>query len=555
MSADTPAGSTTHGLLIVGSGVAGLSAAIEAAGAGLDVVVLTKDGTGDSNSEKAQGGIAVALGEDDGVALHLRDTIAAGDGLCDEESVRVLVEEGPARIQDLIAWGAAFDREGGALAFAREGAHSARRVLHASGDSTGQEIVRALLDRAARTPGIAFRTNTFTVDLIVEEGRCEGILCLEEKTGELMRLRGPVLIAAGGCGQVYRETTNPPQATGDGIAMAYRAGALVRDMEFVQFHPTSLAIPGAPRFLLSEALRGEGGRLLDGGGRRFMLEVDPLMGELAPRDVVARAIIREMTEAGAGSVRLDLTHLDAAFIAARFPRIHRTCLGYGVDITKEPIPVAPSAHYMMGGVASDRHGRTTVPGLYAAGEAACTGVHGANRLASNSLLEGVVFGARAGRAVPADSRGEWGFTEPGRPRSAPPFARDPAEAGLAPGHGSVAETEAGRVASEVREIAWSRAGIVRDASGLEEAAKALRGLLAGTPTGGPSRAGAEARNLLLLASLITKAARIREESRGAHYRTDHPGRDDLRYRRSFLLGAGGSIREIPIQAQGRASSA
>jgi L-aspartate oxidase len=537
--------SNSPDLLVVGSGVAGLSAAIEAAGCGMRVHLITKDAPEDSNSEKAQGGIAVALSEDDDVDLHHRDTMEAGDGLCDEDAVRVLVEEGPARITDLIAWGAAFDRDGAKLAFAQEGAHSARRVLHASGDSTGREIVRALIEKASSHPRIAFHAGTYTANLLVEGGRCAGLLCLDGPGGEPRVERGTVLLAAGGCGQVYAETTNPEQATGDGVAMAYLAGALVRDMEFVQFHPTSLAIEGAPRFLLSEALRGEGGYLRGIDGRRFMLQADPARAELASRDIVARAIIREMNESGAACVHLDLTHLDAAHLARRFPRIHRTCLGHGIDITRDPIPVSPSAHYMMGGVATDLWGRATLPGLYAAGEVACVGAHGANRLASNSLLEGLVFGARAGRAAaedrgarakpfragrPAKLSGEWsgGGWAGVAARSLPPFPPE----------------KAAGAAERVRRIAWERAGILRDGPGLMEGAAELRALGEPRAEVSPTRSGAESRNLLVVASLITASALLRKESRGAHYRTDYPARNDAGYRRSCFLGVDGSVREV-----------
>jgi L-aspartate oxidase len=538
-------GASSHDLLVVGSGVAGLFAAIAAAERGLRVLLITKDAPEDSSSDKAQGGVAVALGDEDEIELHHRDTIAAGDGLCDEEAVRVMVEEGPARIADLIAWGARFDRDGAGLALAQEGAHSARRVLHASGDSTGQEIIRALLDKVSSLHGISFLSRTYTVDLLVEAGRCAGLLLLDEPGGPTRIVRGEVLLAAGGCGQVYRETTNPPQATGDGIAMAYRAGALVRDMEFVQFHPTALALPQAPRFLLSEALRGEGGRLLDRNGHRFMQDVDP-RAELAPRDVVARAITLEMTRTGASSVSLDLTHLDPGFVARRFPRIHRTCLGYGVDITKEPIPVSPSAHYMMGGVATDLAGRATLPGLYAAGEVACTGVHGANRLASNSLLEGLVFGARAGGAVVGDRRVVPTPYLPGKPIGIDDERVSRVRSAVRAGEAMRPE-RASALAREVREIAWSRAGILRDGEGLALGLRDLRALDEAPGGGAITRSGVEARNILLVASLIAASALLRTESRGAHYRSDHPARDDGRFLKSFLLGVEGGVREIPVR--------
>ncbi|HXI03719.1 MAG TPA: FAD-dependent oxidoreductase, partial [Candidatus Saccharimonadales bacterium] len=368
-------------LIVVGGGVAGLRAAIEAAGAGLRVVLAAKDPPADTNTDKAQGGIAAAIGEEDRVDLHYRDTIDAGAGLCDARAVRVLVDEAPARIEELLGWGVRFDRTDGKLSLTREAAHSARRVLHAGGDATGREILRALLEKALSMPAISWSRGTFVVDLLVEGGRCTGALCLDAVRGLPFPMRGRVLLATGGCGQVYRETTNPPQATGDGIAIAWRAGAWLRDMEFVQFHPTALALPGAPRFLLSEALRGEGGTLEDLEGRRFMQAVDPGRAELAPRDVVSRAMAGRMAETGAPHLLLNVTSLDGDYLRGRFPSIYSTCLAYGLDITKDPIPVSPCAHYMMGGVATDLHGRTSVPGLYAAGEAACTGVHGANRLA------------------------------------------------------------------------------------------------------------------------------------------------------------------------------
>ncbi len=533
-------------LIVIGSGVAGLRAAIEAATAGLTVRLLAKDPPSDSSTGKAQGGVAVALSDEDEVGLHERDTIAAGDGLCDEAAVRLLVQEGPRYITELIGWGAQFDREGSRLAFTREGAHSARRVLHAGGDSTGQEILRVLLRKAESLASISYLTNVYTVDLIVKEGRCAGVLCLNETSGELTEMRGPVLLATGGCGRVYRETTNPPQATGDGVAMAYRAGAWVRDMEFVQFHPTALWLPGSPRFLLSEALRGEGAYLRDASGRRFMLDVDPGRAELAARDTVARAIARRMQETGATHVVLDLTHLDGTYLRRRFPRIDRTCRTYGLDITRDPLPVAPCAHYLMGGVATDLAGRTSLPGLYAAGEVACTGVHGANRLASNSLLEGLVYGARAGEVAVEDSGAgppagkAWEWAPGPAPGDAVPAAAGP---------GAVGEEAAAGLASRVREIAWESLGLLRDAEGLREAAAALERIATGTAAESVTRSGVEARNLRDVASRIAAAAIRREESRGAHYRTDCPDRNDERFRLSYAQRCCGGVWEIPVGAR------
>src|SRR5437899_535180 len=384
--------------LVIGAGVAGMRAAIELAEAGT-VLVVAKDSLRESSSEYAQGGIAVALSDDDEVELHEQDTLAAGAGLCDREAVHTLVEEGPAAIEQLIEWGAEFDRHGMRLAFTREAAHSRSRILHAHGDSTGREIARTLYRKASSIPGITFRSFRATVDLLIDEGQASGALVFDGTAGESVAVRArAVLLATGGLGRVYKETTNPDVATGDGVAMAYRAGAEISDIEFVQFHPTALAVAGAPRFLLSEALRGEGALLHNTRGERFMERYHPLL-ELAPRDVVARAIVSEMASTGSPHVFLDLTHRGETFIRERFPRIYETCLRYGVNIGTDAAPVAPAAHYAMGGVRTDLDGRTNVARVFAAGEAACTGVPGANRLASNSLLEGVVFGIRAGRAM------------------------------------------------------------------------------------------------------------------------------------------------------------
>ena len=387
--------------LVIGAGVAGLRAAIELAKSGT-VLVIAKDSLSESSSEYAQGGIAVALSDDDEVALHEQDTLYAGDSLCDAHAVHTLVEEGPAAIQDLIDWGAEFDREGQKLSFTREGAHSRNRILHAHGDSTGREIARTLYRKAASLANIRFESYSAITDLLLVDNKAAaGAVIFDEKSGNLRDVRSrAVLLATGGLGRVFKETTNPDVATGDGVAMAWRAGAEIGNIEFVQFHPTALHVEGAPRFLLSEALRGEGAILRNIDGEAFMKRYHPLM-DLAPRDVVSRSIIAEMRRTNAPHVWLDLTSRDADFIRHRFPRVYETCLAYGVDIAREPAPVHPAAHYAMGGVWSDLEGRSSVRGLYAAGEVACTGVHGANRLAINSLLEAVVFGLRAG-AISSD---------------------------------------------------------------------------------------------------------------------------------------------------------
>src|SRR5437868_10822928 len=386
---------------VVGSGIAGLRAAIELSTSG-NVLVLAKSNLSDSATAWAQGGIAVALSDEDEIGLHEQDTLNAGDGLCRPEAVALLVEEGPKYITQLIEWGTEFDRAGTRLAFTREAAHSRSRILHAHGDSTGREISRALLARAHTIAHLHLRPHAFTTELIVESKRVTGVRFIDETDGSLHEVSaGAVLLATGGLGRIYRDTTNPEVATGDGMAIAYDAGATLSDMEFMQFHPTALAVKGAPRFLLSEALRGEGGILRNINLERFMKRYNEAQ-ELAPRDIVARAIVSEMHRTDAPHVYLDMTAKSKEFLEKRFPRIYATCESYGLDLAADVAPVCPAAHYMMGGVKTDLWGRTSVPCLYAAGETAATGVHGANRLASNSLLEGLVFGSRSGHAMAAD---------------------------------------------------------------------------------------------------------------------------------------------------------
>jgi len=489
--------------LIIGAGVAGLRAAIELAGAGR-ILVVAKDTLSESASEYAQGGIAAALSDDDEVDLHEQDTLLAGDGLCNREAVRALVEEGPRAIGQLIEWGAEFDREGAKLVFAREGAHSRSRVLHAHGDSTGREISRTLYEKAASLEGVEFRSYSAVTDLLIEDGEARGAMVLDASTGVQVAVTAPaVLLATGGLGRVYSDTTNPDVATGDGVAMAWRAGAVISDIEFVQFHPTALHLEGAPRFLLSEAMRGEGARLRNEKGERFT-------EELAPRDVVARAIVRELKRSDTAMVFLDMTHLPAGFVAGRFPRIYETCRRYGLDISTTPAPIHPAAHYAMGGVKADVWGRTSIPRLYAAGEAASTGVHGANRLASNSLLEGVVFGARAGRAMRET-------------RTARPFAQRWPELPSVPG---IEE-------HRLRRLAWDACGIERNGSNLQTALKQLDGLAWETPQS-PSRPQFELRNTWQVVRLIALCALARRESRGAHYRSDFPEKDPQLERHSLI---------------------
>jgi L-aspartate oxidase len=483
--------------LVVGAGVAGLRAAIELADAGT-VLVIAKDTLRESSSEYAQGGIAVALSDDDDIELHEADTLYAGDGLCNRAAVRTLVEEGPAAIEQLIELGAEFDREGKRLAFTREAAHSRNRILHSHGDSTGREIARSLAQRAASLRNIAFQTYAATTDLLIDDGEVVGALVYDEQNAlHIPVYARAVLLATGGLGRVYSDTTNPDVATGDGVAMAWRAGAEIANIEFVQFHPTALNVPGAPRFLLSEALRGEGAVLRNAAGERFMPRYHE-MAELAPRDVVARAIVNELKRTGDATMFLDITSRPAAFIRERFPRIYQTCLRYGVDISTGPAPIRPAAHYAMGGVRTDLDGRATLPRLFAAGEVACTGVHGANRLASNSLLEGVVFGQRAGRAM----------------REAP--AVNPHSAVETPAPLFPHTTE-----REVRALAWEHLGIARNGPDLIAALHKLQSYSM-TPNPQARLPQFDLRSIHAVAELIARGALQREESRGAHFRTDFP---------------------------------
>lgn len=498
---------------MLGSGIAALRAAIALAPAGR-VLLLTKAAADDSNTGWAQGGIAAALGPDDDPSLHLDDTLAAGDGLCEVEAVRVLVEQGIDGVRELIEWGARFDTdEHGRPALAREAAHSVRRVLHAH-DATGREIGNLLLARASALPSVEIVNHARVTSLLVEDGVCVGATWMDRNGATHVVSAGATLLATGGAGQVFAETTNPEVTTGDGIAMAYLAGAEVADLEFVQFHPTVLDVPGFPRFLLSEALRGEGARLLNADGEAFMRRYEAA-GELAPRDRVARAIVRERERTGR-SVYLSLAHLPPGLLHERFPSIAETCRRAGLDITRDPLPVSPAVHYVMGGVVTDLDGRTSVPGLYAAGEVACTGVHGANRLASNSLLEGLVFGARAGRAMtaPARRRDDWAS---GRLRLCPePPAVRPADVPVEPG--------------EIPALAWRTLGLVRDAERLEEALARTSAAFARVTDDTPATAAeAHARTLVTVAYLMARAAWRRLESRGGHYRTDYPARDDANW--------------------------
>jgi len=534
--------------VIVGCGIAGLRAAVEAGHAG-SVLVLAKSELTETATEQAQGGIAAALSDEDEISLHEHDTLLAGDGLCEPEAVKILVEEGPRYIQELIEWGTQFDRAGTKLAFTREGAHSRSRVLHAQGDSTGREISRALFAKASTLNPITMRPFAFTTELLLNGGRVAGLRFLDETIGVVHEVRaGAVLLATGGLGQLYRETTNPTVATGDGMAIAYDAGAVLTDLEFVQFHPTALCVKGAPRFLLSEALRGEGGILRNADLHRFMKHYHEA-GELAPRDVVARAIVAEMRKTGTEFVYLDMTGLDPEYVRRRFPRIHATCQTYGLDIATDLIPVRPAAHYAMGGVKTDLWGKTSLAGLYAAGETAGTGVHGANRLASNSLLEGLVFGARAGKAMveevqPAKKRSATVHTNPqsGKNPMSHSAKGNPGHAkrGSNPANAAPSSPLADDPLNQIRSILWREVGIIRNGRDMTRALEHLRGLGVEKPAK-PSRAACELYNVWILAQLITRCALAREESRGSHYRSDFPFPDDGKFKRHSLVARGAKV--------------
>jgi L-aspartate oxidase len=519
-------------LIIIGSGVAGLSAALAAAGSAR-TLLLTKATLDESNTRYAQGGIAAAIGPDDSAELHLSDTLAAGNGLVDRPAAAALTAQARAAIDTLVRLGVPFDRDDGRIALGREAAHSARRIIHAGGDATGAYLERTLTERV-RDSGVEVREQTFATRLLVECGRVTGVETLDCATGAIAIIEArAVILATGGAGRLYSHTTNPAVATADGIALAYEAGAEVMDMEFIQFHPTAFRLPGAPSFLISEAVRGEGAILRDAEGRAFMADYDPRK-ELAPRDVVARAIHAEMARSGADCVFLDLSHLPAERVHARFPQIDAFCRSYGLDLALDPIPVAPAAHYTMGGVRTTPWGETNVAGLFACGEAACTGVHGANRLASNSLLEGLVFGRRtveralSGGAAPAAEPNALTLPE--------------AEAG---------ETDTPST-ERLQRLMWENAGIVRSAEGLSRARAALSAWDASPPAPlqqsrrgekgtvcslspagegqgeGETQAGIDAReahelaNLILAGRLVAEAAWRRTESRGAHFRSDYP---------------------------------
>jgi L-aspartate oxidase len=521
-------------VLIIGGGVAGLRAAIAAADGGAEVLLLTKDTIDESNTWYAQGGIAAVLQPTDSLESHISDTLICGAGLCDESAVKMVVEEGPGRVLELLKWGIHFDRkEGNAhdLAYGLEGGHSFARILHAYGDATGKELAQTLINTVRAREQIRISESSFVIDLLTDPEGGPGAQCI----GAIALIQGQLqviwaqrtILASGGAGQLWRESSNPKIATADGHAMAYRAGATVQDMEMVQFHPTTLYIAGAARTLITEAVRGEGGYLVDRHGHRFMKDYHA-SGELAPRDIVSRAIVEQIRKTNYTHVYLDVRHLDQKMFAERFPQLSALCRQFSIDTSKDQIPVHPATHYMIGGVDCDLDGRTSLPGLYAIGEAGCSGLHGANRLASNSLLEGLAFGARAGAQAAAGARE--------KPVKFPSNLehRIPAS--------TKTELDMVDVKSSLRSVMWRNVGIERNSDRLAETREIIafwsRYVMDKTFLPGlgiePAKAGWELQNMLTACFLVTTAAYARTESRGAHYRTDYPVRDDDHWKLHLL---------------------
>lgn len=518
-------------VLVIGGGLAGLRAAA-AVEAPLSVLIVTKDALDQSNSHYAQGGIAAVLGQDDCLEEHIADTLTAGGDLCDRQVVEMVVREGPERVRELIAWGTHFDAEAGRLVLGREGGHSRHRIVHALGDATGREVIRAMIAWTRARPNVRIWENTFTLDLLTHEGACRGALIADPRHGNMLVWAKQTILATGGAGQLYRESTNPPVATADGLAMAFRAGGELRDMEFMQFHPTVLYIAGSSRSLITEAMRGEGARLVDRHGQRFMPDYDG-RAELAPRDVVAQAIVDQMEKTRHPCVYLDLSHLPADYVRQRFPGIAAVCEHFGLDITQDKIPVRPGAHYMLGGVTVDVEGRTTVPGLWAAGEVTSSGLHGANRLASNSLLEALVYGTRAGRGA-ARAAAAMNDTFRALPLENLPAQQPPESLDLPD------------IRNSLKALMWRAAGVRRCRAELQEALETIETWERYVLVRQFAEAeGWELQNMLTVARLIADAALAREESRGVHLRLDFPALDNNHWKRRLAYR-----RETPAAGLG-----
>jgi L-aspartate oxidase len=502
-------------VLILGGGLAGLRAAL-AVDPRLAVTVVTKDDLQASSSQWAQGGIAGVVDPEDRFDNHVADTLAAGGGLCHEDVVDSVIREAPARIGELIAWGTRFDERDGSLDLGREGGHSHHRIVHALGDATGREVMRAVIERTRSLDNLEVWPDTFTIDLLASEGRCRGALVWNKAHGKTLVWARRTILATGGAGQLYRESTNPDGASGDGLAVAWRAGACLRDMEFMQFHPTVLYIAGGARSLITEAVRGAGAHLVDRDGRRFMPEFDP-RAELAPRDVVSRAINVVMHRTHHSNVYLDLSHLDPEVVRRKFPGMAQICAKFGLDLARDRIPVRPGAHYMIGGVTVDAVGRTTLPGLFAAGEVTSSGLHGANRLASNSLLEGLVYGARAGRQASDEvlaSAGDEAFRVP---EIANPRVADASNGSL----------DLADIRNSLRSLMWRHVGVERSGDSLAEALDTVEGwcrYVLPRQFGDPQ--GWQLQNMLEVARLMILSALERQETRGVHVRRDFPLPDD-----------------------------
>jgi L-aspartate oxidase len=510
--------------LIVGSGVAGLSSAIHAAKDG-SVLIVTKAKINENCTEYAQGGIAAGLCPEDSFEEHINDTLRTGQGLCDAVIVSGVVREGTKRVKELIDWGAKFDKENGELIFTKEGGHSHPRILRARGDSTGKEIEDTLVGMVNKHPNIRVFEYTFAIDLLVSNNTCDGIIAWRSREGKMLIWAKQIILASGGCCQVYRETTNPEIATGDGIAMAYRAGVELQDLEFVQFHPTTLYVAGAERVLISETVRGEGGILKNKNGERFMPKYHP-KAELAPRDVVSRSILLEIYRTGHTHVYLDVRHISEKKLSTRFPKIKKLCASFGIDISRQLIPVHPSAHYMIGGIKVDQGGRTNIKNLYACGEVSCTGLHGANRLGSNSLLECLVYGYRASREISRELRK---MKDGLSPHSFKEISRNDRHC----------ELDLEDVKNSLKSLMWRNVGIERDDKHLKEVVenidlwcKYIINNEFSTPLGW------EVQNMLTVARLISISASKRKESRGVHYRLDFPDNDDKCWKKHIVISNG-----------------